>query len=121
MKTRLSEGSLSSALATLFAIAAMLAVALPLGVATAGEKKFEFNMQPSSAAISACLPRASGEVTIATGDLNDKMVVRVSGLAPDTGYDLFVIEIPHSPFGISWYQSDVQTDKHGRGHATVRG
>ena len=121
MKTRLSEGSFSSALATLFAIAAMLAVALPLGVATAGEKKFEFNMVPSSAAISACLPQASGEVTIETGDLNDKMEVRVSGLAPNTGYDLFVIEIPHGPFGISWYQTDLQTDEHGRGHAKVRG
>src|SRR5262245_60228076 len=119
MKIR-SEGSFACALATLFAIAAMLAVALPLGVATAGEK-LEFSMQPSSAAISACLPQARGEVTIETGDLNDKMVVRVSGLAPDTGYDLFVIEIPHGPFGISWYQSDLQTDKHGRGHATVRG
>ena len=119
MKIR-SEGSFACVLATLFAIAAMLAVALPLGVATAGEK-LEFSMQPSSAAISACLPQASGEVTIETGDLNDKMNVRVSGLAPNTGYDLFVIEIPHGPFGISWYQSDLQTDKHGRGHAAVRG
>ena len=102
MKTRLSEGSFASALATLFALAAMLAVALPLGVAAASEKKFEFNMVPSSAAISACLPQASGEVTIETGDFNDKMTVQVSGLAPNTGYDLFVIEIPHGPFGISW-------------------
>ncbi len=121
MKARLSEGSFASALATLFAIAAMLAVALPLRVATAGEKKFEFNMVPSSAAISACLPQASGEVTIETGGLNDKMEVRVTGLAPNTGYDLFVIEVPNSPFGISWYQSDLQTDEHGRGHAKVRG
>ncbi|HYU16194.1 MAG TPA: hypothetical protein VEL05_08990, partial [Candidatus Acidoferrum sp.] len=117
--TRLSEGSFASALATLFAIAAMLAVALPLGVATAGEKVF--NMVPSSAAIKACLPQASGEVTIETGDLNDKMEVRVRGLAPNTEYDLFVIEVPNSPFGISWYQSDLQTDENGRGHAKVRG
>lgn len=122
MKTRLSEGFFPSTLAILFTtIAAMLAVALPLGVATAGEKKFEFNMVPSSAAISACLPQATGEVTIETGDLNDKMEVQVSGLAPNTAYDLFVIEIPHGPFGISWYQSDLQTDQHGRGHAKVRG
>ena len=119
MKTRLSEGSFASALATLCAIAAMLAVALPLGVATAGEKVF--NMVPSSAAIKACLPQASGEVTIETGDLNDKMEVRVRGLAPNTEYDLFVIEVPNSPFGISWYQSDLQTDENGRGHAKVRG
>ncbi len=119
MKARLSEGSFASALATLFAIAAMLAVALPLGVATAGEKVF--NMVPSSAAIKACLPQASGEVTIETGDLNDKMEVRVRGLAPNTEYDLCVIEVPNSPFGISWYQSDLQTDENGRGHARVRG
>ena len=41
MNRRLSEGSFASARATLFAIAAMLAVALPLGVATAGEKNNE--------------------------------------------------------------------------------
>jgi hypothetical protein len=27
-----------------------------------------------------------------------------------------VIQVPKPPFGVSWYQGDIQTDKHGRGH-----
>jgi hypothetical protein len=49
------------------------------------------------------------------------MTVSFSGLAPSTDYDLFVIEIPNKPFGISWYQSDLQTDSHGNGSVSVRG
>jgi len=121
MNRRLAMRSFAFTLATRAAVAGMLAVTLPFGVATAGGQKHTFAMVPSSGAISSCLPNASGEVIIETGDLNDRMEVRVSGLAPDTGYDLFVIEIPHGPFGISWYQSDLQTDEHGRGKAKVRG
>lgn len=81
---------------------------------------FTFSMVPSPG-ITACLPNASGSVTITTGNLNDTMKVSVTGLAPSTGYDLFVIQIPNKPFGISWYQSDVHTDSSGAGSATVRG
>jgi hypothetical protein len=49
------------------------------------------------------------------------MKVSVSGLAPSTGYDLFIIQTPGAPFGISWYQSDVHTDSTGAGSATVKG
>ena len=102
-----------------------LAVALVMvsgaGIAFADNKEFSFDMVPTNAAIQSCLPNASGHVKIKTGDLNDGMTVHVSGLAPNTGYDLFVTEIPHTPFGVSWYQTDIQTDKHGRGEARVRG
>jgi hypothetical protein len=36
-------------------------------------------------------------------------------------FDLFVIEQPNKPFGVSWYQTDVDADSHGVGHAAVRG
>ena len=49
------------------------------------------------------------------------MKVSVQGLPKNTGFDLFVIQTPLKPFGVSWYQSDVQTDRHGNGTATVRG
>ena len=81
---------------------------------------FSFAMVPSPG-IKACLPNATGHVTITPGSLNDEMKVEVSGLAANTGYDLFVIEIPNKPFGISWYQSDLQTDSHGKGSVVVRG
>ncbi len=118
MKSDLSKRA--SALGTMFVAAVVLALTLPYG-AIADEEEFEFEMVPSNAAIRACLPHASGQVTIETGKLNDTMEVHVSGLAPNTGYDLFVIEIPHREFGIAWYQTDLQTDHHGRGHVSVRG
>jgi hypothetical protein len=81
---------------------------------------FTFSMVPSPG-ITTCLPNAKGTVTITPGSLNDLMKVSVSGLAPSTGYDLFVIEIPNKPFGIAWYQSDLQTDSTGAGSVSVRG
>jgi hypothetical protein len=44
------------------------------------------------------------------------MDVSVRGLPPNTGFDFFVIQVPKPPFGVSWYQGDIETDKHGRGH-----
>ncbi len=82
---------------------------------------FNFSLVPSSASIKACLPHASGSVTITSHSLNDTMTVSVSGLAPNTGYDLFVIQLPGKPFGVSWYQSDLQTDSTGAGSVTVVG
>ncbi|HXZ03933.1 MAG TPA: hypothetical protein VEH81_03820 [Ktedonobacteraceae bacterium] len=81
---------------------------------------FKFSMVPSPN-IKACLPKAQGSVTITPNSLNDVMKVSVSGLAPNTGYDLFVIQLPNKPFGISWYQSDLQTDSTGSGSVTVQG
>ena len=43
------------------------------------------------------------------------MDVTVEGLPPNTGFDFFVIQVPKAPFGVSWYQGDIQTDKNGRG------
>jgi hypothetical protein len=87
----------------------------------AASSTFTFSMVPSSSNISACLPHATASVTVTTGSLNDTMKVSVSGLAPSTGYDLFIIQTPGAPFGISWYQSDVHTDSSGSGSVTVKG
>ena len=85
-----------------------------------GSNSFTFSMVPSPG-IAACLPNAQASVTITPNSLNDVMTVNASGLVPNTGYDLFVIEIPHKPFGISWYQTDLQTDGYGNGSVTVQG
>lgn len=81
---------------------------------------FTFSLVPSPN-ITKCLAQAKGTVTIVPGSQNDLMTVSVSGLAPNTGYDLFVIQLPNKPFGISWYQSDLETDGHGNGSVSVRG
>jgi hypothetical protein len=109
--------------------AAVLAVALVVvaGVTTAAgltthrvTSSFSFKLVPATG-ITACLPKASGHVTITTGSLNDTMVVTVTGMPANTGFDLFVIQQPAKPFGVSWYQTDIQANSSGAGSATVRG
>jgi hypothetical protein len=43
------------------------------------------------------------------------MDVTVTGLPPNTDFDLFVTQIPLAPFGLSWYQGDIETDATGAG------
>ena len=87
------------ALATTGAVAVAITLATATG-ATATDSSFSFALQPSSAAISACLPNASGHVTITTGALNDVMTVTIKGMPAGTGFDLFVIQQPGAPFGV---------------------
>jgi hypothetical protein len=81
---------------------------------------FTFALVPSPG-IKSCLPHAGGRVTIIPGSQNDTMDVTIFGMPRGAGFDLFVIQQPNKPFGVSWYQSDVNADRHGFGHATVRG
>jgi hypothetical protein len=83
-------------------------------------KVFEFPMVVSGGA-SACLPKASGRVTIHSTGPVEVMHVLVTGLPPETEFDFFVIQVPKAPFGMSWYQGDIETDRHGNGHATFIG
>ena len=82
---------------------------------------FSFGLQPSSPAISACLPKAHGQATITPSSPNDIMKVTLTGMPANTGFDLFVIQQPTAPFGVAWYQSDILTNSLGTGSATVRG
>jgi hypothetical protein len=109
------------------AAALAVAVVAVAGVTTAAgsttprvTSSFSFKLVPA-AGIAACLPMASGHVTITTGSLNDTMVVTVTGMPAKAGFDLFVIQQPGAPFGVSWYQTDVQANSSGTGSATVRG
>ena len=117
---------LASAPAKLAALATAGAVAVAISVtvatsATATSRTFSFALQPSSTAISACLPHATGHATITTGTLNDVMKVTIQGMPHNTGFDLFVIQQPGAPFGVSWYQTDIHAGATGTGSATVRG
>jgi hypothetical protein len=49
------------------------------------------------------------------------MRVKVKGLPPNTDFDFFVIQVPNAPFGLSWYQGDVETNAGGRGTGTFVG
>jgi hypothetical protein len=102
------------------AVAMGFAAASGASAATSGPESCSFKLQ-ASPNITSCLPHARGRVTITPGRLNDTMRVSVHGLPARTGFDLFVIQTPNKPFGVSWYQTDVNTGRHGNGTATVRG
>jgi hypothetical protein len=75
----------------------------------------EFDMVVSAGA-AGCLPDASGHVTINSQGPVEVMDVNVEGLPPNTEFDFFVIQVPKAPFGLSWYQGDIETNAAGRGH-----
>jgi hypothetical protein len=60
-------------------------------------------------------PNAQGQVTIQSVGAVEIMNVKVWGLPPKTDFDLFVIQVPNAPFGMSWYQGDIETDQNGVG------
>jgi hypothetical protein len=74
-----------------------------------------FNMVVSAGA-KACLPNASAKVTITPAGAVEFMDVTVQGLPANKEFDFFVIQVPKAPFGVAWYQGDIETDKNGRGH-----
>ena len=77
---------------------------------------FEFEMvrSPGLAAFPNCLPHARARVSIEKNGTVEEMRVRATGLPPKTDFDFFVIQVPNKPFGMSWYQGDVESNDHGR-------
>ena len=80
-----------------------------------------FPLVASNAAVSSCLPHATGSVVVIERGVNERMLVQVAGLLPNTGYDLFLTNQATPPFGPAWYQSDLETNSYGGGTAVVQG
>jgi len=94
------------------AISALAAASLVSPASSFAVNNAIFNMVASSPS---CAPGATGRVTVATHDGNQNLHVEVSGLPARTGFDFFVIQVPQAPFGLSWYQGDIETDARGVG------
>jgi hypothetical protein len=73
-----------------------------------------FNMQVSGGA-AACVPNATATVTITPTGPVEIMDVSVANLPPNNDFDFFVIQVPQAPFGVAWYQGDIETDDYGNG------
>src|SRR5262245_31892503 len=94
------------------------------GQSPAAAESIDFDLVRSTAVENAnCLTDAKAHVTVTSQGQGEAelMKVQVSGAPPHTTFDLFVIQVPNAPFGMSWYQGDVQTDGRGRGTAIFRG
>jgi hypothetical protein len=87
-----------------------------IGVASAatGTSSTSFTMQRSTAAVKAhCLAGVHADVKIKSLGSVEQMTIKAAKLPKNTGFDLFVIQSPNAPFGLSWYQGDLHTDKSG--------
>jgi hypothetical protein len=115
MKTQIqfNKSLLLTALAAICLISATPAAA-------DSSNRISFKMIPSSGA-KTCLPKAIGYVTVKSLGSVENMHVEVSGLPANTNFDFFVTQVPDKPFGLSWYQGDIETDQYGRGSADFTG
>jgi hypothetical protein len=84
--------------------------------------QIRFDMVRSAAAENGnCLAGARADVKVTSLGPVEEMDVFVKGLPPDTEFDFFVLQIPNAPFGLAWYQGDIETDEHGEGHQVFIG
>ena len=80
-----------------------------------GEWTTSFKMVRSTASINAnCLVNAKAKVAVTSKGSVEVMKVVATGLPKKTEFDFFVLQVPDLPFGLSWYQGDLETDKHGK-------
>jgi hypothetical protein len=123
----MKKNRIKSLVSTITAIAAGLAIAVGFAsiavqpvLAAAGDS-ISFRMVRSAGAASCLAPNAFGSVTVSDLGPVQNLHVEVFHLPPKTEFDFFVIQVPNKPFGLSWYQSDIDTDSKGHGVADVTG
>ena len=98
-------------------IGALIATLMVVGSVAAKSHSITFDMVRSAAAQNAnCLPNAKATVKVTSIGPVEIMDVDAEGLPPKTEFDLFVIQLPNAPFGLSWYQGDVETNGSGKAH-----
>jgi hypothetical protein len=104
------------------AVGAALLMAALFAAAAFAVTNTSFKMLRSgSAETNNCLKGASANVDIRTLGGNQIMDVEVKNAAKNTGFTLFAIQKPNDPFGVSWYQGDLDTDNRGNGKVRVIG
>jgi hypothetical protein len=93
------------------ALAVLASASLP---AQAAKTSISFPMVPSAGA-KTCLPKAIAHVVDASLGPVEELTVVASGLPPNTDFDFFSIQVPNAPFGLAWYNGDIETDSRGIG------
>jgi hypothetical protein len=81
-----------------------------------------FALQRSAASVKAgCLVNATAQVTVKNKGPVEVMTIDAKGLPKNTDFDVFVTQLPNAPFGISWYQGDLQSNNRGNAHGVFVG
>jgi hypothetical protein len=105
------------------AIAVLSATAVEVPAAVAQDKSpVKFQMVQSQAAENAkCLANVHAKVQIEPLGPVERMTIVASGLPKNTEFDLFVIQLANAPFGLSWYQGDMESNGSGVARGTFIG
>lgn len=101
-------------------VLALLLTATIFEPASAAPAPTVFTMVPSGGP-KGCLPYAKAVVTIKSLGPVEVMTVVASGLPRDTDFDLFNIQVPKFPFGLSWYLGDLHSNGYGKAVGTFIG
>ena len=104
-------------------ILALVVAALAATAAFAGDDTTSFKMVRSKAALDDnCLKGAKAQVDVRTTATAQQVLdVTLKDAPKNTEFELFITQQPNKPFGISWYQSDFDTDNQGNGEVRARG
>jgi hypothetical protein len=104
-------------------ILALVVAALAATAAFAGDDTTSFKMVRSKAAVDDnCLKGAKAQVDVRTTSTAQQVLdVTLKDAPKNTEFELFITQQPNKPFGISWYQSDFDTDNQGNGEVRARG
>jgi hypothetical protein len=103
-------------------LAVAAAGALLLAGSPAMAQGIAFDLVRSAGAETAnCLVDAEGTVTVDPHGGVEVMKIKIKHMPANTVFDVFVIQVPSAPFGLSWYQGDITTNARGVGHGTFKG
>jgi hypothetical protein len=104
------------------AVGAALLMAALFAAAAYAVDSTSFKMLRSQTAVANdCLEGATANVDINTLGGLQNMDVTLNHAPKNTEFELFVTQQPNSPFGVSWYQGDFETNNQGHGEMRVRG
>jgi hypothetical protein len=108
---------------SIIAVLSLLVVALAAAAAFAVDSTTSFNMVRSEAAVdNDRLKGAKANVDVRTTPTDNQIMDVTLNHAPkNTEFELFVTQQPNSPFGLSWYQADFETNNQGQGEVRARG
>ncbi len=106
MKKTLLTGAMAIAIA-------LAAITSPANAADGDN--ITFNLRVSAGAAACLRPTAGGRVTVSDLGLVQNLHVETTNLPPNTEFTVFLLQVPHGPFGLSWYQGDIRTNGEGRG------
>src|SRR5215203_2807956 len=106
----------------IIAVLSLLVVALGATAAFAVDSK-SFNMVRSQTAVTSnCLEGVRAHVDVLTTATDQQIMdVTVNHAPKNTEFEVFVTQQANAPFGVSWYQSDFDTNGQGFGEVRARG